>query len=449
MNLHVVPTIQNDDSAAFQTYRRILKRARFVPKKHLPLLQHLGASRKLPSGRASVSLFDGLTDVRPFDAYGRPVKREDFREEVADVILPPPEAHGDLRKVREREMMLVRQMAMNDVDEDVVMKPMLSTAVWKIGEKERVFGPPGLAPPVRGVLNSEGNESFFSYDGMWKNGNMEGEGVYQFSDGSLYRGLFKRNLPDGHGTATYDGGTIYIGDWKNGYPHGEGRCTYHGDGKKEKEANTAGGRYSSCGGIVYEGEWKEGRRHGKGTLTYPNGSHYTGGFFRGRFHGKGTFYSKNTAVTYSGCFERGFVVGRGTATFPDGRKGVKVWPRASGGDTKKTRGDGTSVTVYEAMCAIRAEWEDRTTAKFELDQQLYGTINDVKLEKHIDNVRAEIKEERRREKQRIRMEKERKIREARLLLLQKKAQQDMMEEKGDSGEEDDDEAMEESKHDQN
>jgi hypothetical protein len=59
----------------------------------------------------------------------------------------------------------------------------LKSSLDTIGYKAERFGPPGLQRPLGGELNSEGNEHFFSYDGSWRDGEMNGYGTYRYADG--------------------------------------------------------------------------------------------------------------------------------------------------------------------------------------------------------------------------------------------------------------------------
>jgi len=44
----------------------------------------------------------------------------------------------------------------------------LTTPAWKIGHKKTVWGPPGFAPPVGEILNSEGDEIYFSCKALFE-----------------------------------------------------------------------------------------------------------------------------------------------------------------------------------------------------------------------------------------------------------------------------------------
>ena len=82
-------------------------------------------------------------------------------------------------------------------------QPKITTALHRIGMKETYKPPVGFSADPAEVMNSEGNEKYFSYDGGWKNGKMHGWGVYLYDDGGSYQGDFANNWPHGEGTSKY------------------------------------------------------------------------------------------------------------------------------------------------------------------------------------------------------------------------------------------------------
>jgi hypothetical protein len=212
---------------------------------------------------------------------------------------------------------------------------------------------------------------------------MEGEGTYKFADGLTYEGCFTRNRPNGIGKAIYSSGTTYEGEWLDGFPHGEGTMVY-------------------AVGSKYEGIWLKGRRHGIGKLTFPTGSYYEGDFLIGRFNGRGTYYSKDTGITYVGSFENGYLAKSGTMFYPDGTRIVKVWP--NGIDT---------LSFVKAIELINRERESEADAKRNQYLTLYATIREAELQSYVQDVRIDIKEDRKIAKQEAIAEKKRLQREAR------------------------------------
>jgi hypothetical protein len=71
---------------------------------------------------------------------------------------------------------------------------------------------------LAGKLDGEGTAILPSgnrYDGMYKDGEKNGHGVFVWSDGR-YDGAWKDNKPDGFGTLTKSDGTGHAGEWKQG-----------------------------------------------------------------------------------------------------------------------------------------------------------------------------------------------------------------------------------------
>jgi hypothetical protein len=67
----------------------------------------------------------------------------------------------------------------------------------------------------------------FSYEGEWKDGEMNGKGKLTFSNGDIYEGEFVRGEREGIGTYYYtEKGDVYKGSWKSGYKDGSGTYGY-------------------------------------------------------------------------------------------------------------------------------------------------------------------------------------------------------------------------------
>lgn len=359
---------QKQDSYSLEIYKQILSNAS-LPKQHMERIKNPCASDDFICGRASQEIYGSMILSRSFDPYGRCIKSEVPKDKSKIVV--HPKRHITVEELKEQ----IEKLSFERTEK-------LTTPIWKIGFKSATYAPPGLAPPMNNILNSKGNEKYFSYDGSWKDGNMEGEGCYQFQDGSEYKGVFKKNIPDGYGQATYHGGTIYVGEWQRGYPHGKGRVVYQG-------------------GVIYDGLWKKGKRHGHGILSFPAGSYYDGGFCNGKFQGKGKFVSKGNNLTYVGAFYRGFVTGIGTVTFPNGRQCKKEWPKEM----------GHQLAIHQAITHIEKEFEDSALKQKKLQKDLHGTIESVKLEERVKEVRDSIKKRRKNDKEKKKMEKIMKFRE--------------------------------------
>lgn len=69
----------------------------------------------------------------------------------------------------------------------------------------------------------------------------EGQGVYTYRDGSVYKGTFSQGKPSGIGYVTYANGDVYQGEWFEDAPNGEGKYTFIATGR------------------VIAGEWENGK----------------------------------------------------------------------------------------------------------------------------------------------------------------------------------------------
>ncbi|RLN86796.1 hypothetical protein BBJ28_00008585 [Nothophytophthora sp. Chile5] len=191
----------------------------------------------------------------------------------------------------------------NQEEEDAVDKLEL------IPEVPVVNAPPGLAPQVRGQLESHGKHKFFTYNGRWRSGEMHGTlGVYAFADGGKYRGEFVDSRAAGSGTVVYPNGVKYTGGFANG--------KFHGFGVMEMER-----------GYLYEGEFQRGQRCGAGKLLMlQSGAVYEGEFYDNMRHGQGTETSA-LGYSYTGTWQRNRISGKGRLCCPDKREVFRSdWP---------------------------------------------------------------------------------------------------------------------------
>ena len=64
------------------------------------------------------------------------------------------------------------------------------------------------------------------YEGDWVEGKKQGNGVEQLRSGSLYEGMFKDGKINGPVTYKYYNGNIYQGDWVENKRTGRGKMVY-------------------------------------------------------------------------------------------------------------------------------------------------------------------------------------------------------------------------------
>jgi hypothetical protein len=121
------------------------------------------------------------------------------------------------------------------------------------------------------------------YKGGFLGDRLNGRGIIHFKvEGHDYDGDFKDNEINGNGVFRWTNGDVYDGQMTRGKMNGFGRYTY-------------------ANGQIYEGNYVNGIKEGKGRLTYPNGFVYDGDFVGGRPRGNANITSggKTIPVEYT------------------------------------------------------------------------------------------------------------------------------------------------------
>jgi hypothetical protein len=129
--------------------------------------------------------------------------------------------------------------------------------------------------------------------------------------------------------------------------------------------------------------WKKGKRHGQGKLTYPSGATYDGNFMAGLQHGRATVKSAQTGFEFTGTFDRGFINGAGRVTWPDGRT-----------DTRDFTSLQDGMTLKGLVELLHAEKQDATQLRTEQRDETFSVRLAVRLVDHVEQVRQEVREER-------------------------------------------------------
>lgn len=148
-------------------------------------------------------------------------------------------------------------------------------------------------PSRRGILKYKDGSV---YDGEWKNGKYDGEGVFSCLE-YTYKGNFLNNYPNGNGSILFYDYSSYVGSWKDGMANGQGVMKF-------------------SNGDVYNGEWLSNEFNGNGTYMFSTGDIYIGGFANGLQSGDGMYMGKN--FSYSGGWEEGWINGFGTIEYENG-----------------------------------------------------------------------------------------------------------------------------------
>ena len=162
---------------------------------------------------------------------------------------------------------------------------------------------------VDGQIHGEGRFDWAdgsSYEGDFKNGEVHGEGTMLYVDGSKYTGTFNRGERHGYGVLTLDDGDVYVGTFVADKMSGEGEWT------------------SETKGESYQGLWRDGKRHGTGVLTREDGSRYSGYFLNNQRHGFGEHINA-TGQTYRGYFRTNLKHGDGILEVDEQTKRFQSW----------------------------------------------------------------------------------------------------------------------------
>ena len=97
----------------------------------------------------------------------------------------------------------------------------------------------------------------FTYEGEWKDDQIQGKGVARYPTGQIFEGFFEQGVPDGEGTMTFSDGTKYEGSWLDGKMEGDGVL-------------------SMTDGSIYKGKFSDNNRDGYGEMNYSDGSIFKG-----------------------------------------------------------------------------------------------------------------------------------------------------------------------------
>eukprot|EP00873_Tetraselmis_striata_P027642 jgi/Tetstr1/447906/TSEL_035214.t1 len=147
------------------------------------------------------------------------------------------------------------------------------------------------------------------YEGAFADGEIQGEGVRVWSDGSSFTGTFVHGEPSGPGVWVGANGARYEGEFQGYTRHGEGTLQLaNGDkyvGTFRAHKYDGHGEYLAADGWRYAGGWAAGLKHGDGEQMWPDGSYYKGGYVEDAQHGTGEAYSATTGITYRGEFVSG------------------------------------------------------------------------------------------------------------------------------------------------
>ncbi|XP_046280719.1 MORN repeat-containing protein 1 isoform X1 [Marmota monax] len=188
--------------------------------------------------------------------------------------------------------------------------------------------PPGR-PPRNGYGVYVYPNSFFRYEGEWKEGKIHGHGKLLFNDGSYYEGEFADGEITGLGCRYWAwSGNTYSGHFILGEPQGHGVMKYKTGGHYEGELShglRAGRGFLVDGeGQEYEGSFHDNRRHGRGQMLFKNGDKYDGDWVQDRRQGHGVLHCADGS-TYEGQWHSDAFSGLGSLAHFSGVTYCGLW----------------------------------------------------------------------------------------------------------------------------
>ncbi|KAM3909778.1 ALS2 C-terminal-like protein isoform 2-T2 [Leptodactylus fuscus] len=154
------------------------------------------------------------------------------------------------------------------------------------------------------LIPDSSSDRYDCYKCHWRNGAIQGYGICEYADESVYKGYFKDNMRHGFGIFENRSSTAtawkYTGNWE-----GDKRSGY---GVWESSDNSE----------RYIGMWQENQRHGLGIVLLNTGSCYQGVFNANKLVGPGVLVTEDSSM-YEGEFtEECFLSGKGKLTFANG-----------------------------------------------------------------------------------------------------------------------------------
>ncbi|XP_072464682.1 MORN repeat-containing protein 1 isoform X2 [Notamacropus eugenii] len=157
--------------------------------------------------------------------------------------------------------------------------------------------------------------TFFRYEGEWKDGKKHGHGKLLFKDGSYYEGEFVNGEIIGKGQRYWaSSGNTYSGQFVLGELQGQGIMRYKDGGKYEGEfshgVREGYGSLIDKNGQVYQGSFHENKKHGVGQMIFNNGDKYEGDWILDQRQGHGVLHSADGS-TYEGQWRNGVFNGQG------------------------------------------------------------------------------------------------------------------------------------------
>ncbi|AAZ10460.1 MORN repeat, putative [Trypanosoma equiperdum] len=212
---------------------------------------------------------------------------------------------------------------------------------------------------VKGLPNGTGKASWTvgasvenTYEGGWKEGYFDGEGLLKLHGGYSYKGQWSKGLVDGLGTEIVPYERTYTGKFSQGNKHGEGKLCLIRSGE------------------VYEGNFISGEMTGAGKMTTREGHILKGEFINGKMSGDGEAIHKNGTV-FQGKYRNGAAFGTGRILYAHGD--VYEGGIVSSGDLIPHR-DGPGVYMFFEGGKLECTWKRNVL----VGEGLYTSSNGIR-----------------------------------------------------------------------
>lgn len=153
---------------------------------------------------------------------------------------------------------------------------------------------------------------------------VNGPGLIQFADGTVYAGNLVNSQRHGFGIRNYRGvSVVYMGDYQNDKKSGLGKLYDMQKKKRVFEGHWSKDMKNGHGVLegdkgTYVGNYLDDKMSGQGTMTLINGDKYEGNFQNDLKEGQGKYWFNN-GDNYIGMFSMGLMHGQGTYTWKNGQ----------------------------------------------------------------------------------------------------------------------------------
>ncbi|XP_075444127.1 ALS2 C-terminal-like protein isoform X1 [Ascaphus truei] len=154
------------------------------------------------------------------------------------------------------------------------------------------------------LMPNASKDGYDCYKCHWRNGKMQGYGICEYVDESVYKGYFKDDLRHGFGILERPVSTNdpfkYTGSWESDKRSGYG--VWDNTDKGER----------------YIGMWQDNVKHGQGIVVTHSGACYQGIFHLNKLVGTGVLLSEDCTVFEGEFTEELLLAGKGKLTFANG-----------------------------------------------------------------------------------------------------------------------------------